>query len=157
MKKVFFLCTMAILFAVITYAQTSAGSVLYAAAKTVSLKSSAGIFAADAGSLAYGEQVTVLQVKGNWVEVQSASNKLRNGWTSLSNLTARRIITDSRLNVSANEQALGGKGFNEEVESAYKTKSRLNYADVDRIEAQVVPTEIVRTFLEEGHLVTELE
>jgi uncharacterized protein YgiM (DUF1202 family) len=157
MKKVFFLCAMAILFAVIASAQTRVGSILYAASKTVNLKSSSGLFAADAGSLVYGEQVTVLQVKGSWVEVQSVSNQRRSGWARLSNLTAKRIVSGNRGIVSSNEHALGGKGFNEEVENVYKTKSRLNYADVDRIEAQIVTAEMLRTFLEEGHLAMDPE
>ena len=125
---------------------------MYVAARTTDLKSSTGFFASKKGSLEYGAQVTVLQINGNWAEVRSAANPSVSGWTSTANLSAKRIVAGSTTSASASEVALAGKGFNQEIENAYKSEHSLNYADVDRTEAQRVDEEALRAFLAEGRL-----
>jgi uncharacterized protein YgiM (DUF1202 family) len=133
-------------------AQVAKGGTLYVAAKSVALKSSTGFFASTKATLNYGAQVMVLQVKGNWVEVRSASNTAHSGWTASSNLTTKRVVSGNSSSASAREIALAGKGFNQEVENAYKTKGKLNYADVDKTEAHNVSANDLYKFLVEGHL-----
>jgi hypothetical protein len=135
-------------------AQFAKGAVVYAAVKTVALKSGTGFFAGTRGTLAYGDQATVLQIKGKWAEIRSAA-KSASGWTASSNLTAKRIVAGGGTgSASASEIALAGKGFSEEVENAYKAEGSLNYAGVDRTEAQKVPEEELLNFLTEGRLST---
>jgi uncharacterized protein YgiM (DUF1202 family) len=153
MKKNCLLAIGFLLIAGTVFAQVSKGGTLYAAAKSVALKSSTGFFAKTQGSLSYGQQVTVLQVNGKWAQVQSVSGTRISGWTVSSNLTAKRIAsTSSASSASASEVALAGKGFSEEVENAYKANGKLNYADVDRTEAQIVSENDLLNFLTEGHL-----
>jgi uncharacterized protein YgiM (DUF1202 family) len=130
----------------------SRGSTMYAAAKTVALKSSTGFFASTRGTLAYGDQVTVLQVKGNWVEVQAVRSSL-SGWTALTNLTSKRVVSSSAsTSTTGQELALAGKGFSEEVERAYRAEGDLNYAGVDALETIRVSEQDLQRFIEEGHL-----
>jgi hypothetical protein len=139
----------------IAAAQVSRGGTLYAAAKSVSLKSSTGFFASTRGTLEYGAQVTVLQVNGKWVEVRSASNPSLSGWTASANLSAKRVVAIGNAgSASASEIGLAGKGFNQEVENAYKSNGTLNYADVDRTEAASVSQDELQKFLAAGHLST---
>jgi hypothetical protein len=133
-------------------AQVARGGTLYVAVKTVTLKSSTGFFATNRGTLNYGDVVTVLQVSGKFVEVRSAANSSLTGWTASANLSAKQIVSGNTSSVSARETALAGKGFNQEVEDAYKTKGNLNYADVDRVEAVTVRETDLLRFLEDGHL-----
>jgi hypothetical protein len=134
------------------FAQFAKGAAVYAAVKTVTLKSGTGFFAGTKGTLTYGDQATVLQVKGKWVEIRSAA-KSTSGWTVSSNLTAKRIVAGGGTgSASASEIALAGKGFSEEVENAYKAEGNLNYAGVDRTEAQKVSEEELLNFLTEGRL-----
>jgi uncharacterized protein YgiM (DUF1202 family) len=133
-------------------AQMIRGGTVYAAAKTVALKSSTGFFARTLGTLAYGDAVTVIQVKGKWAEVRSAARSSLSGWTAASNLTAKRIISGSSTTATNKEVALAGKGFNQEVENAYKADGRLNYADLDKTEAVTVSEQDLFTFLNDGHL-----
>jgi len=133
-------------------AQVSRGGTLYVAVKSLNLKSSTGFFASSRGALNYGDRVTVLQVSGKFVEVRSAANSSISGWTPSANLSAKQIISGSSSTASASEIALAGKGFNQEVENAYKTKGNLNYADVDRVEAITVREADLMRFLEEGRL-----
>jgi hypothetical protein len=146
---VLMLCTLA---AGMAAAQVVKGGTLYAAAKTVALKSSTGFFAGTRGTLEYGAQVTVLQVKGKWVEVQSVSKPSLSGWTAYANLSAKRIVSANTGLASAEEVALAGKGFNQEVENAYKADGKYNYEDVDKTEAQAIPEKELYDFLVEGRL-----
>jgi len=48
---------------------------------------------------------------------------------------------------------MAGKGFNQEVESSYRTSNRnLNYSDVDRVERTTVNMNELERFLREGRL-----
>ena len=133
-------------------AQAVRGGTMYVAAKTVELKSSTGFFASGRGTLQYGATVTVLQINGKWAEVRSVANSSVSGWTAVANLSAKRIVSGATSGATANEVALAGKGFNQEVENAYKAKDSLNYADVDWTEAQKVPMQELQNFIVEGRL-----
>jgi len=152
MKKLAVLLIMGLAAAGFVSAQVSRGGTLYVAVKSLTLKSSTGFFASSRGVLNYGDRVTVLQVSGKFVEVRSAANSSISGWTPAANLSAKQIISGSSSTASASEVALAGKGFNQEVENAYKTKGNLNYADVDRVEAITVREADLMRFLEEGRL-----
>ena len=153
MKKTIAFCTLTLLVSGALFAQINKGGSAWIASKSADLKSSTWFFAGKRGTLALGDQVTVLQINGNNAEVRSAANSSLSGWTSVSNLSARRIVA-SGAGASASEVALAGKGFNQEVEDAYKSGGSLNYADVDRTEAITVPLEELYRFVTEGHLVT---
>jgi uncharacterized protein YgiM (DUF1202 family) len=137
------------------FAQMSRGGTVYVNVKTLQLKTGTGFFAGKSGSpLAYGDQVTVLQVNGKWVEVRYSGRTSFAGWTNSSNLTTKRIVaTGGTGGASAKEVAMAGKGFNEEVENAYKSKGNLNYADIDATEAISIPESELYSFITEGRLV----
>jgi SH3-like domain-containing protein len=130
-------------------AQSLRGKTLYVAIKSAALKSSTGFFASTRTTLKLGDSVTVLQEKGKWVEVRAPSGS---GWIASSSLSSKRIIAAGATSASAGEIALAGKGFNQEVENAYKQSGTLDYGAIDAIEAQTIPTDVLRSFLEEGRL-----
>jgi hypothetical protein len=132
--------------------QAIKGGTMYVAAKTIELKSSTGFFASAKGNLAYGSTVTILQINGKWAEVRSATNSSLSGWTPTANLSAKRIVSGATSGATASEVALAGKGFNQEIENSYKAKGKLNYADVDRTEAQRVSKKDLQDFIVAGHL-----
>jgi hypothetical protein len=154
MRKLIIASCLCALCAAGLWAQDSRGGTMYVGAKTADLKSGTGFFAKTQAKLAYGAQVTVLQVNGKWREVRSTSNAAQRGWTAAANLTAKRVVSGNTGSASAKEVALAGKGFNQEVEDAYKTKGSLNYADVDRTEAQTVSDADLYKFVVDGHLAT---
>ena len=151
MKRIIVMASLCFAVAAFAFAQ-SKGSTMYVATKTLDLKSSTGFFASTRGKLAYGDQVMVLQVNGKWVEVRSATNSSLSGWTASANLTSKRVLAGSTTGATASEVALAGKGFNQEVENAYKSTGQLNYDDVDKTEAQEVSLEELQEFLTEGRL-----
>ena len=152
MKRLIIVLVMGLLAVTFTAAQASSGGTMYVATKTLALKSSTGFFASNRGTLNYGDRVTVLRISGKFAEVRSAANSSLTGWTATANLSARQIVSGNTSTASAREVALAGKGFNQEVEDAYKTKGNLNYADVDRVEAITVNENDLRVFLQEGRL-----
>ena len=135
------------------FAQISKGGTAWVSVKTATLKSSAWALASNSGSLDMGAQVTVLQVDGNWAEVRSAANASVRGWTPTSNLSSRRVVAQG-ASTNAKEVALGGKGFNQEIENAYKADGNLNYEDVDRTEAITILPDQLYQFIVEGQLET---
>ena len=154
MKRIVILCIFFVCVAFTAAAQFSRGGTLYASTKSLALKASTGFFARTNGNLVYGDQVTVLQVSGKWVEVRSAANASLSGWTASANLTARRITSGNTITATASEIGLAGKGFNEEIENAYKSEGQLNYADVDKTETAGVTEDNLHQFLIDGRLST---
>jgi len=152
MRKILVVVCMAFFAVASAKAQAIKGGTMYVAAKTVELKSSTGFFASTQGTLAYGAAVTVLQIKGKWAEVRSTAKSSVSGWTAVTNLSAKRIVAGSTGGATANEVALAGKGFNQEIENTYKAGGTLNYADVDKTEALKVSRKELQDFIVEGHL-----
>jgi uncharacterized protein YgiM (DUF1202 family) len=150
MKKIILISLLCLISAVWVSAQKR-GDTMYVNIQKASLKTSTGFFAGTAGTLAYGDQVKVLEVKGKWLQVQSASGASVKGWIATASLTSKRITQGSNT-VSSKELAMAGKGFSEEVEQQYKTDKNLNYTGVDEVEKIVVPDEDLLAFIEEGHL-----
>ncbi|MDR0589708.1 MAG: SH3 domain-containing protein [Spirochaetaceae bacterium] len=152
-------CLIFLIFAALTITgaagQSLQGKTMYISTKTAQVKASTGFFAGTRGTLRYGDQVTVLQDRGAWVEIRSVSRSPLSGWIKSAGLTARRITAGgSAASASASELALAGKGFNEEVEKSYREGNDLDYSLIDQMETQVVSEDDLYTFLMEGHLVT---
>jgi hypothetical protein len=131
-------------------AQISRGGTAWVSAKTVALKSSTWFFATNRGTVNYADEVTVLQVSGNWAEVRAGNVT---GWIAVSNLSARRIVASATgSTATAAEVAQAGKGFNQEIENVYKADGELNYADVDITEQIVISDEDLLNFIIAGRL-----
>jgi len=152
MKKPAMVLIFSLFIVSLSAAQASSGGTMYVAVKSAALKASTGFFARTNGLVNYGDRVTVLQVSGKYVQVRSAANSSLSGWIAAANLSAKQIVSGNTSTASAREVALAGKGFNQEVENAYKAKGNLNYADVDRVEALTVSENNLKTFLEDGRL-----
>jgi uncharacterized protein YgiM (DUF1202 family) len=138
-------------------AQSLVGRTMYVAVKNVELRSATGIFSEVLGVLEYGEQVTVLKENGRWVEIRWAQRASITGWMISASLTTKRITSAGRqggggTSASANELALAGKGFSEEVERSYRAETALDFSLIDAMEEESVANEELFEFLTEGHL-----
>jgi len=153
MRKVFVFCVLFLLVSGALFAQFKKGNTAWISSKTAELKSSTGFFSSVKGTLQMGDEVTVLDTSGNWVEVQSKANAALSGWVAASSLSARRIVS-SGMGASASEIALAGKGFSREVEDEYKRSGDYNFADVDKVEAITVSRDELYKFITEGRLNT---
>jgi len=115
-------------------------------------------FAKVVATLGYGERVDVLDEQGTWFRVRD-QRQGRQGWMHRASLIAKAITLKPGERVGAgaseDELALGGKGFNAQVEAAYKAKGKnLDYASVDWMERIQVSPEAMREFLAKGDLQT---
>jgi hypothetical protein len=153
MKRLIVFIALGVSMAAAVSAQSLEGKTMYVTAKTVELKKSGAFFADTLGSLSYGAQVTVQHESGRWVEVKTIEAPVLTGWIASASLTTKRIIVSgASTSASANEIALAGKGFNEEVENAYRQSGNLNYDAIDSMEAMTIPGKQLFSFLQEGHL-----
>jgi len=158
MRKIAVVFCLCVCVAAVLPAQAIKGGTMYITAKSVEIKSDTGFFSSVRGTLQYGAAVTILQIDGKWAEVRSTANSSVTGWTPVANLSAKRIVAGSGGasgggGATASEVALAGKGFNQEIENAYKAGGKLNYAAVDEIEKKNVVTKpVLQAFIKEGHL-----
>ena len=153
MKKIFIVSLLFLLFITSIMAQLSQGANAWVSARTVTLKSSTGFFTSNTGTVSYADQVTVLQLSGKWAHVRSTANSSLSGWMHSANLSGRRIVlSPSTGSATASEVALAGKSFDRDIENAYKARGNLNFADVDRTEANTVPQDVLFHFITEGRL-----
>jgi uncharacterized protein YgiM (DUF1202 family) len=134
-------------------AQSLQGRTMYVSIKLAELKDSTGLLANVRGTVQYGDQVTVLQERGKWVEVRVAQRPALTGWVPSGDLSTRRIVVSgTSASATADELALAGKGFSAEVEKEYRQSSSADYAAIDAMEAQTVSGQDLYQFLQEGHL-----
>lgn len=111
-------------------------------------------------TLAYGDRVTIEEVKGDWLRISHAPKSVTSGWVSRSALQTQEIALkagDKAVGTSASsgEVALAGKGFSEEVEAEYRKDKKLNYAAVDEMTTYQVSPEAVAEFIAQGGLAAE--
>lgn len=107
------------------------------------------------GSLAYGDRVDLVAEEGDWRRVTLDGKQ---GWLHASALTEKKVKLkagdeDVGAAASGKEVALAGKGFNKQVEQAYREKKGLDYAPIDRMERMNTTPEERQAFLREGGLV----
>lgn len=114
------------------------------------------------GKLLYTDRVQVVEMPAgsSWAKVRLAAKKLE-GWVHVSALAKdeKPVVKAGQENVAAgasgSEVALAGKGFNEEVEAAYRKEPNLNYTAVDAMEAYMVAPAALEEFIVRGGLTVE--
>jgi hypothetical protein len=122
--------------------------------REATLRASPSALGAPVGAAKYTEPVTVEERRGGWVRVRTAAGAT--GWVHESAVTAKRLVLRAgdetvATGASVREVALAGKGFNEEIEQAFRKGSvRADYSWVDRMEALAMPTARIAAFLREG-------
>ena len=98
------------------------------------------------GKVPYGSVLTVLESKEGWARVSAGSGLT--GWVRSQAFTTKSLNLQSGTQASgasATEVSLAGRGFSEEVEQDYKAKNpTLDFADIDKMEAQEVPEDQLR-------------
>lgn len=110
--------------------------------------------------VAYGDRVAIRERQGSWLKVGFEGQSV-GGWIHSSALTTKKIVLragdqDVRRAASSDELALAGKGFNQEVEDAYRTKNpKVDFSWIDKMEKIVVSQNEMQAFLQEGNVTPE--
>ena len=102
----------------------------------------------------YGDQVDIVLQQGPWMQVKTLGGKT--GWIHQSALSAKKIVMnagdqDVKTGASGDELALAGKGFNSDVEAAFKKENKsIDFTWVDKMEKMKADPEEITEFLKEG-------
>lgn len=109
-------------------------------------------------TLAYGDLVETLEEKGGWIRIVPPGKKAP-GWMHSSALSHKRIVLkagtkEAELAASSGELALAGKGFNADVEAAFKARNRnIDFTWINRMQNMNVPPGKIQAFVQEGKLI----
>ena len=109
-------------------------------------------------TLAYGDRVETLEEKDGWIRIVPPGGKAP-GWIHSSALTEKRVVLkagkkEADVAASTGELALAGKGFNAEVEAAFKAKNKdIDFTWIDRMQDMNVPPGRILAFVQEGNLI----
>jgi len=120
------------------------------------LRDKPGFLSKIVSELPYGDRVDLKSEKGDWRRVTSSKSG-KTGWMHSSALTEQEIVlnpTDKDVETAAksDELALAGKGFNKQVEEEYQQDKKLDYSQVNEMEALSVSPQQVQSFMKAGNL-----
>jgi uncharacterized protein YgiM (DUF1202 family) len=124
--------------------------------QSAQIRENASFLARTAGTLPYGSEVTVIQIQGDWRQIQAQGAV--EGWLHQSALSKKKIAMrpgsqDVGTTADSDELALAGKGFNAQVEADFKAKNEhIDFTWIDRMEAFTVPQQELKRFLAEGQI-----
>jgi len=119
------------------------------------VRQSPQVFGKISTTLDYGVRVEVLQRQNGWLQVRTTSGS---GWLHESAVARRAAALTAgtrKAEVAASQQelTLAGKGFNQQVEDAYRQKNRrLDYDEIDRMQAMRVDEGQLLQFVRDGGL-----
>ncbi len=102
----------------------------------------------------YGESVDLVKEQGPW---RMVNTKRKPGWIHQSAVSESKVElvsgNDVNAGASGKEIALAGKGFNADVESAYKAgHQQVSFAWVDNMEKLTVNNADIEQFIKQGGL-----
>ncbi len=146
-------------FALLAYSPTNgaAGKGMSVQVKQGQVRATPSFLGKIVATVSYGDRVEALESKGGWIRIAPPGKK-NPGWIHSSALTEKRIVLkagkrETEAAASSGELALAGKGFNADVEAAFKVRNRnIDFTWIDRMQEMKVPPETMRAFLEEGKL-----
>lgn len=135
------------------------GATLTVTRKTTKLRAQKRSFAPAVAELAEGDKLAFERRDGAWL---AARFQQAQGWLHESDVSANRDVRLSgegvRETYTASETSAARKGFNPQVEKAYRTGNpglERAFQLVDRLQARLVPEAALRGFLSEGGLLAE--
>ncbi len=160
------LATLAYLCLAADTAPQSQGETLTVTKKQTKLRSQKKLFAPGVADLKEGDRLVLVQKDGAWLSVTWAGGTgggaPLTGWIHESDVTTKKDVRLSgdgiREKYSVSEAEAARKGFNPQVEQAYRAQNpdlEAAFKVVDRIQAVAVPEAEVERFLREGRLLKE--
>lgn len=122
--------------------------------KKASIRRDRQFYAPTIAEAHLGESFKVQERGGGWVKVDSQAGA---GWLHESAVTAKKVEVSSAApkggQVDDRDVANASKGFNPQVESAYRKKNpTANFAAVDRMENLQANDSAVQSFVRDGNI-----
>jgi uncharacterized protein YgiM (DUF1202 family) len=113
-------------------------------------------YSSPVATLSAGEKVTQISSQAGWFMVRTSKGV--EGWIHSQAVATGKFKVAAmdqtlRASATADEVALAGKGFNKQVEDAYKSRNKgISFAEVEHmLKIKVTPNEL-RQFLMDGKL-----
>jgi uncharacterized protein YgiM (DUF1202 family) len=113
-------------------------------------------YSSPVATLQAGASVTQISSQAGWLKVRTSNGV--EGWIHSNSVQGGKLAIaamDKSLKTTAttDELALAGKGFNKQVEDAYKSRNKgVSFSEVDRMLRIKVSPDELRRFLMEGRL-----
>ncbi|HEX2694803.1 MAG TPA: SH3 domain-containing protein [Acidobacteriota bacterium] len=126
--------------------------------KQVQVRATPSFLGKVVATLAYGDRVETLEEKDGWIRIVPPGSKAP-GWIHSSALTEKRVVLmagkkETDVAASTGELALAGRGFNADVEAAFKAGNRdIDFTWIDRMQNMNVPPGKIQAFVQEGKLI----
>ncbi|AFG38476.1 SH3 domain-containing protein [Spirochaeta africana] len=125
--------------------------------RSAQLRQNPGHLAPVIGQLSYTDQVQITEMRGDFLQVEFEG---RRGWLHRSAVSKRQIVlqdtgTGMRAEADRDEVALAGRGFNEQVEENYRSRSGIDFSAVDHMEQRRYREDELRRFLADGDLIQD--
>lgn len=124
--------------------------------RSTNLRDQPVFYASALAVLKAGDSVEKLAAKEGWYKVRTKTGQ--EGWLHSSSVQEKKFSLlalgkSAKTEATADEVALAGKGFNQQVEDKFKANnSQISFVWVDRmLKVKVTPTQL-KEFLEEGKL-----
>lgn len=120
-----------------------------------SLRTTPTFLGSVVGNVEYGEKLIIDETRGEWLKATSQSSH-RMGWIHNSAVTKKDIKMQAgdktaEVAASSGELALAGKGFNSDVEAAFKSKNAdIDFTWVDKMEKIKIEPEAMLEFIRKG-------
>jgi hypothetical protein len=123
--------------------------------RTAKLRSKPDFLGPIVATLNYGDKIQQLGEQDGWLHVRTAQGA--EGWLHPSAVNKAKSVEaggkKADTSASADEVALAGKGFNEDVEKKYAADHKdLDFAQVDQMEKTKASETELRAFASEGGL-----
>ena len=135
-------------------AALAAAGMMSVQVRTGQLRARPSFLGSVVASVGYGDRLTVLTQSNGWTQVRDAKGVT--GWIHSSALTEKKVVlqageADAASGASGQELALAGKGFNEEVETEFRTENpNIDYTWVDKMEGFRITPDQAQGFLTAG-------
>lgn len=131
----------------------AAGETIFVTVKKTSIRRDRQFYAPTVAEAVFRDKLIVLAREKDWVRVRFSGLE---GWVHGSATAVRAVSVtakDATGGVSQDDVAFASKGFDSSVEHEYrKGQSKVNFADVDRMEQLTVPEKTLTDFRQAGNL-----
>lgn len=148
------------LFIIVLLMITAASTSIRAETVTVitkqnAIRTSCKFFSPVKATVHYNDVLEVVSKEGDWFQVtfKGVQGCIHKSAIQKKSLSLSKLTGSQGKGTSGEEVALAGKGFNPQVEAAYKNKNpELNFGAVDRVESYKIPDSELMQFIQKGKL-----
>jgi len=123
--------------------------------KQNAIRTSCKFFSPVKATVRYNDTLEVISKEGDWFQVafKGVNGCIHKSAVQKKSLSLSKLTGSQGKSASGDEVALAGKGFNPQVESAYrKNNPGLNFNAVDRVENSGVTDSELAQFIQKGKL-----